>query len=217
MNTVEHILQYILSIDIYLFAFVAKYGVWTYVALFMIIFCETGLVITPFLPGDSLLFAAGSIAANNNQPLSIQLLFFLLTFASILGNKLNYFIGRTIGPRIFTSKRTWLLNRQHLEEAHVFYEKHGGRTIILARYIPIIRTFAPFVAGVAYMSIRRFTIYNIFSAILWIGSLLGAGYFLGRLPFVQENFSIVVYGIIAITLIPPTFAFVYRKAFIYKE
>jgi len=129
---------------------------------------------------------------------------------------LNYFIGRSLGPRVFTSERTWLLNKKYLEEAHRFYEKHGGKTIILARYIPIVRTFAPFVAGVAYMGLRRFTIYNILSAILWIGSLLGAGYFLGKLPFVQENFSIVVYGIIAITLLPPTFAFIYRKAFIYK-
>lgn len=217
MNTIEHILQYILSIDSYLLTFVTNYGTWAYVALFLIIFCETGLVITPFLPGDSLLFAAGSIAANNNQPLNIQLLFFLLTIASIFGNKLNYFIGKRIGPRIFKQERTWLLNKKYLEEAHQFYEKHGGKTIILARFIPIIRTFAPFVAGVAYMSLRRFTLYNIISAILWIGSLLGAGFFLGKLPFVQENFSIVVYGIIIVTLLPPTFAFLYRKVFIYKE
>jgi membrane-associated protein len=213
MDTFQHLLQYVLHIDTYLIAFVSTYGLLTYIALFAIIFCETGLIITPFLPGDSLLFAAGSIAANASHALSIQVLFVILTLASILGNKLNYLIGRAIGPRIFSVNRSWLLNKKHLEEAHQFYEKHGGKTIILARYLPIIRTFAPFVAGVGYMSMRKFTFYNIVSAILWIGSLLGAGYFFGALPFIKENFSIVVYGIIALSLLPPILAFVYRKAF----
>src|SRR6266568_2229865 len=173
------LLQYILHIDTYLFSFVSTYGVWTYVLLFAIIFCETGLVVTPFLPGDSLLFAAGSIAANASPALNIQMLFLLLLLASILGNKLNYLIGRAVGPKVFLAKHSWLLNKKHLAEAHRFYEKHGGKTIILARFIPIIRTFAPFVAGIGYMSLRQFSFYNILSAFLWIGSLLGSGYFFG--------------------------------------
>jgi len=205
------LLQYILHIDQYLIAFVSNYGALTYIALFLVIFCETGLVVTPFLPGDSLLFAAGSIAANTNDALNINLLMVLLILASILGNKLNYLIGRYIGPRIFAAKSSWLFNKNHLIEAHQFYEKHGGKTIILARFIPIIRTFAPFVAGVGYMSLRQFSFYNLLSAFLWIGSLVGAGYFFGSLPIIRDNFSIVVYGIVVLSLLPPALAFIYRR------
>lgn len=212
MDTIQYLLQYILHIDTYLISFVSNYGALTYAVLFAIIFCETGLVVTPFLPGDSLLFAAGSIAANTSNALSIQLLFILLILASILGNKTNYLIGRALGPKVFSAKDSWLLNKKHLVEAHQFYERHGGKTIILARFIPIIRTFAPFVAGVGYMSLREFSLYNIASAILWIGSLLGAGYFFGSLPIVRDNFSMVVYGIIAISLLPPVCAFLYKKS-----
>lgn len=209
----QNLIQYILHIDIYLMNFVAAYGIWTYAVLFAIIFCETGLVVTPFLPGDSLLFAAGSIAANPSSSLSIQTLFAFLLIASILGNKLNYLIGRFIGPKIFQSKKTWIFNKKHLLEAHAFYEKHGGKTIILARFIPIIRTFAPFVAGIGYMKVRTFTFYNIVSAILWIGVLLGGGYFFGKMPFIQQHFTLVIYGIIGISLLPTIFAlFVRRKA-----
>ena len=211
MDTLQFLLQYILHIDTYLIAFVSHYGVLTYALLFAIIFCETGFIITPFLPGDSLLFAAGSIAANNSHALNIQILFVLLTLASILGNKTNYMIGRALGPKVFSAKTSWLLNKKHLQEAHQFYEKHGGKTLILARYIPIIRTFAPFVAGVGYMGLKEFSLYNIISAILWIGSLLGAGYLFGTLPIIRDNFSIVVYGIIAISLLPPLLVFIYRK------
>lgn len=211
MDIIQQLLQYILHIDTYLLSFVSNYGFWAYVALFAIIFCETGLIVFPFLPGDSLLFAAGSIAAHANGGLNIELLFILLTIASIFGNKLNYLIGRFIGPKIFQAKRSWLLNPKHLEEAHQFYEKHGGKTIILARFLPIIRTFAPFVAGAGYMSMKQFSFYNIISAIIWIGSLLSAGYFLGSLPFVQKNFSLVVYGIIGFSLLPPFITFLYQK------
>jgi len=212
MDTIQFLLQYILHIDTYLIAFVSQYGVLTYALLFAIIFCETGLVITPFLPGDSLLFAAGSLAATPNHPLNIQLLFLLLTFASILGNKTNYFIGRAVGPKVFSAKNSFLLNKKHLDQAHRFYEKHGGKTIILARYIPIIRTFAPFVAGVGYMGIKQFSLYNIASAVLWIASLLYAGYYFGSLPIIRDNFSMVIYGIIAISLLPPVFAFIYHQS-----
>lgn len=219
METIQYLLQYILHIDTYLISFVSHYGIWTYVVLFLIIFCETGLVVTPFLPGDSLLFAAGSIAAQASGALSVEVLMLLLIIASILGNKVNYLIGRTIGPRIFSaavkphSLQSWLLNRKHLEEAHQFYEKHGGKTIILARFIPIIRTFAPFVAGIGYMSLKQFSFYNIVSAVIWIVSLVGAGYFFGSLPFIKDNFSLVVYGIILLSILPPLVAFLYKKLF----
>lgn len=215
MESIHHIFYYILHIDDYLLTLVSNYGIWAYVTLFAIIFCETGLVVFPFLPGDSLLFAAGSIAATVNQPLNIQLLFLLFILASILGNKLNYFIGRMIGPRIFQANQSWLLNKKHLEEAHQFYEKHGGKTIILARFIPIIRTFAPFVAGVGYMGLSEFSFYNIASAFLWVGSLLFSGYYFGKLPFIKNHFSLVIYGIIVLSLLPPTIMFIYRHLAIY--
>ncbi len=206
METIHQLFQYIIHIDVYLNAFVTTYGAWTYAALFAIIFCETGLVVFPFLPGDSLLFTAGSIAAYSENDLSIQALFVLLCLAAILGNKLNYTIGRAVGPRVFTAKDSWLLNKKHLTESRIFYEKHGGKTIILARFLPIIRSFAPFVAGIGAMSLRTFSLYNVISAILWTGSLLGAGYFFGSLPIIKNNFSIVIYAIIGISLLPALFA-----------
>jgi membrane-associated protein len=211
MQSMQSLLNYMLHIDNYLLTYVSTYGTWAYLALFAIIFCETGLVVTPFLPGDSLLFAAGSIAAQASTPLNILPLFFSLLLASILGNQLNYFIGRAIGPRVFSASRSWFFNKKHLEKTHRFYEKHGGKTIILARFIPIIRTFAPFVAGVGYMSSQQFSLYNIASAILWIGSLLGCGYCFGSLPLIKENFSLVIYGIIILSVLPPVTAFFYRR------
>lgn len=211
MDILNQLLQYVLHIDTYLLAFVADYGIWAYAILFAIIFCETGLVVTPFLPGDSLLFAAGSIAANSQNNFNIQFLFIVLLIASILGNKVNYLLGKIVGPRIF-SINSRFLNQEHLTKAHSFYEKHGGKTLIIARFLPIIRTFAPFIAGVSYMSLSRFTFYNLISAFLWIGSLLFAGYYFGSLPFIQENFTLVVYGIVALSLLPPAIAFFLRKA-----
>lgn len=211
METIVHLFQYVTHIDVYLMAFVSEYGTYAYIALFLIIFCETGLVVTPFLPGDSLLFATGSIAAQPESGMNIALLFLLLCAASILGNKLNYLIGRFIGPRIFTAKESWLFNKHYLQSAHQFYERHGGKTIIFARFLPIIRTFAPFVAGVGAMSISRFAFYNVISAIIWIGSLLFAGYFFGSLPFIKQNFTLVIYGIILISLLPAATAVISRK------
>jgi membrane-associated protein len=210
MQTLMAFIHFILHIDSYLVSFVATYGVWTYAVLFAIIFCETGLVVTPFLPGDSLLFAAGSIAAHPESGLNIQLLFVLLLLASILGNKTNYLIGRTLGTKLFAKDR-WFLNKKHLESTHAFYEKHGGKAIIFGRFLPIIRTFVPFVAGIGYMDLRLFSLYNIASALLWIGSLLGAGYFLGTIPVVQQNFTIVIYSIIIISLLPPFVAVLRHK------
>jgi membrane-associated protein len=211
METFSQLFQYIIHIDTYLVAFVANFGIWAYAALFAIIFCETGLVVTPFLPGDSLLFAAGSIAALPDSGLSISFLFILLSIASILGNKLNYTIGRMLGPRVFKAKDSWLLNQRYLTEAHDFYEKHGGKTIIFARFLPIIRTFVPFVAGIGAMSLSSFSFYNVISGLLWIGSLLGAGYCFGSLPVIKNNFSMVIYAIIAISMLPAVMAVIMRK------
>ncbi|KTD24755.1 DedA family protein [Legionella lansingensis] len=211
MEQLHLICNTILHLDSYLFSFVSQYGAWTYLVLFLIIFCETGLVILPFLPGDSLLFASGSIAAQSSASLDIVLLFTLLVIASIIGNQLNYFFGRVIGPQVFTSDKSRFLNKKYLMKTHHFYEKHGGKTIIFARFIPIIRTFAPFIAGIGYMKRSHFFLYNIASATLWIGSLLFLGYFVGGLPFIKNNFTLVIYGIIVLSLLPPILTFLYRK------
>ena len=202
MNSLHYLLDYILHIDLYLNAFVSTYGFWTYLALFAIIFCETGLIVTPFLPGDSLIFAAGSIAAQPDNSLNSIWLFLLLVTASILGNQINFIVGSFLGPKVFNAKDSWLLNKKHLEQARQFYNQHGGKTIVFARFIPIIRTFAPFIAGIGKMSSTHFTLYNIFSAILWVGGLIGLGYFLGSLPIVKEHFTLVIYGIIGVSLLP---------------
>lgn len=207
METLQSLLHVVLHLDVYLINWVNHYGALTYVFLFLIIFCETGLVILPFLPGDSLLFAAGSIAAQSGENFSISILFVLLTLASILGNKVNYLIGRTWGIPLFHNRYYQLINLKHLEMTHAFYEKHGGKTIILARFAPIVRTFAPFVAGIGKMSITHFSFFNALSAIMWIGSLLFSGYFFGNIPFVKENFTLVIYAIILISLIPAAFAY----------
>lgn len=203
--------DYIIHVDVYLNAIVSTYGFWTYFILFAVIFCETGLIVTPFLPGDSLLFAAGSIAAQPGNPLNISLLFLLLFVASVLGNQINFLVGRLLGPRIFSTDKSWLLNKKHLQETHAFYEKHGGKTIVFARFLPIIRTFAPFVAGIGTMRVVHFSLYNLISALIWIASLLSLGYFLGSIPIVKENFSVVIYGIIFISILPPIVTLLGRK------
>ncbi|STY28597.1 transmembrane protein DedA family protein [Legionella wadsworthii] len=201
----------LIHIDVYLNTIVSTYGFWTYLLLFAVVFCETGLVITPFLPGDSLLFAAGSIAAQPGNPLQISFLFLLLFLASVLGNQINFLIGRLLGPRIFATDKSWLLNKKHLQDTHQFYEKHGGKTIIFARFLPIIRTFAPFVAGIGTMRVVHFSLYNVLSALIWIFSLLSLGYFLGSIPLVKENFALVIYGIIFLSLLPPIITLFHRK------
>lgn len=211
MFHINQLIDSILHIDVYLNAFVSTYGFWTYLALFAVIFCETGLVVTPILPGDSLLFTAGSIAAQPGNPLHLIILFAVLFIASILGNQTNFAIGRILGPRIFTSKHSWMLNKEYLQKTHDFYEKHGGKTLIFARFLPIIRTFAPFVAGIGTMAVLPFTLYNIIGALLWIGGLLSLGYFLGSIPIVKANFVLVIYGIIFISLVPPVLTFLFRK------
>lgn len=211
MSFLHQLIDTILHIDIYLNSFVAVHGLWTYLVLFAVIFCETGLIITPILPGDSLLFAAGSIAAQAGNPLNIFILFILLFLASILGNQVNYIVGRFLGPQLFNSKRSWLLNKDHLQDTHNFYKKHGSKTLILARFIPIIRTFAPFVAGIGKMGFVKFTVVNLLSALLWIGSLLSLGYFLGSLPLIKANFAMVIYAIVIISIAPSVYAFLVNR------
>lgn len=190
-----------LHLDVHLDDFVVRYGVWVYALLFAIIFAETGLVVTPFLPGDSLLFAAGAIAARGN--LNVGFLFLLLAGAAILGNTVNYSVGHFVGPRVFRSDETHpLLNRQHLDRAHAFFDKYGGMAVVLTRFVPIIRTFVPFVAGAGAMRYSAFALFNVFGGALWVGVCLGAGYAFGNVPVVKNNFSLVAIGIVAVSMIP---------------
>lgn len=201
-NTQFSLIDLLLHIDKYLETIISNYGIWTYAILFVVIFCETGLVITPFLPGDSLLFAAGTFAAKGW--LNPHLLFLIITIAAILGDTVNYWIGHFIGPKVFTEKVRFL-KKEYLDRTHAFYEKHGGKTIILARFIPIIRTFAPFVAGVGAMTYSKFIIYNIVGAIAWAAIFIYAGYFFGSIQFISDNFSLVVVAIILISVVPIIF------------
>jgi len=180
-------------------------GGWLYVILFAVVFCETGLIVTPFLPGDSLLFAVGALVALPETGLSLPLMFVLLTVAAILGDAVNYRVGRMIGPSIFRSEKSWLFNKDHLLKAQRFYEKHGGKAIFLARFVPIVRTFAPFVAGAGKMNYFRFWMFNVSGAIIWVGMFLVAGYLFGNLPIVKKYFSLVMLGIIFVSVLPIAF------------
>lgn len=188
-----------LHLDRHLGEFAQEHGVWTYGFLFAIVFLETGVVVTPFLPGDSLLFACGALAATG--ALNPWALFGLLTAAAILGDTVNYSIGKAVGPRAFTGKIRFL-KREHLDRTHAFYERHGGKAIFLARFVPIIRTFAPFVAGIGTMSYPRFIAYNVAGAVAWVGGCLAAGYAFGNIPIVKNNFSIVILAIVALSMLP---------------
>jgi membrane-associated protein len=201
----EALIDLFLHFDKQLAEFVQAYGVWVYALLFLIIFAETGLVVTPFLPGDSLLFAAGALAATG--AFNIWLLLPLLTVAAIIGDAVNYAAGDAIGPRVFTSvdRTSWLqrmLNRDHLVQAHTFFEKYGGKAIVLGRFVPIVRTFVPFVAGAGTMTYGSFAFYNVSGAILWVGICMLGGYAFGNVPVVRDNFTIVALGIIAVSLLP---------------
>jgi membrane-associated protein len=196
------LIDFILHVDIHLNQLVTSFGMWTYVILFAIIFCETGLVVTPLLPGDSLLFATGAIAAIADSPLDIHLLAFLLIIAAILGDATNYAIGSRLGPKIFNSESSWLLNRKHLIHTQKFYEKFGGKTIIFARFMPIVRTFAPFVAGIGSMNYSRFAAFNVVGAVAWVTLFLYAGYGMGNLPAVKTNFHVIIFAIIFLSILP---------------
>jgi len=194
-----------LHVDQHLSEFATSYGVWIYALLFLIIFLETGVVVTPFLPGDSLLFAVGALAAAG--VIDVVGILSLLTAAAIIGDNTNYFIGRAVGPRVFTEHSKWL-KREHLLRTQRFYEVHGGKTVIMARFVPIVRTFAPFLAGVAGMSYRRFLSYNLAGGCLWIGLLVYAGYLFGNIPWVKDNLSLIVVAIVVVSLIPAITTFV---------
>jgi len=200
MELVSGFIDIVLHLDRHLQWLVANYGPWIYAILFAIIFCETGLVITPFLPGDSLLFVAGAVAAGGGM--DVHLLFAVLVTASFTGDNTNYWIGRYAGPRLFRSEGSLLLNPAHLARTHRFYERHGGKTVLIARFVPIVRTFAPFVAGMGRMAYPRFVAYAFGGAVLWIGSLAYAGYFFGNLPVVRENLSLVIIGIVVLSIMP---------------
>jgi len=201
MQLIQLLLDLFLNLDEHLGTAIAQFGVWTYLLLFLVIFMETGLVVTPFLPGDSLLFAAGALAALDNSPINVVVLFVVLAVAAVLGDTANYWIGHTVGPRVFREDVRFL-KREYLDRTHAFYEKHGGKTIFLARFVPIIRTFAPFVAGVGQMSYGHFISYNIFGGIVWTALFIFAGYFFGNIPWVKDNFSIVILAIVLISLAP---------------
>jgi membrane-associated protein len=211
MDLIHQFFNFILHIDQHMVTFVSLYGTWVYAILFLIIFCETGLIVIAFLPGDSLIFATGAIASTAMDALNIHLLFITLVTASVLGNGVNYLIGKFIGPKIFRSSNSLLFNKKHLMNAHRFYEQYGGKTIIIARFIPILRTFAPFVAGIGYMQYRQFFIYNLIGALLWIGTLLYVGYLFGNLPFIKAHFSTVVLAVIAVSLLPPVLEVLRRR------
>lgn len=194
------IIEILLHIDVYLENLFTQFGKWIFLILFIVVFSETGFVVTPFLPGDSLLFAVGALSSRNFIcPWSS---FFILSSAAVLGNTLNYHIGRYIGPKVFYKENSKIFNKKHLQSTAEFYEKYGAATIIIARFLPIVRTFAPFVAGIGRMKYHKFQLYNILSSILWNGSLIGTGYFFGNLPFVKENFSIFIIGIIIVSILP---------------
>jgi membrane-associated protein len=211
----ESIIDVFLHLDTHLTEFVAAYGRWVYALLFLIIFAETGLVVTPILPGDSLLFAAGALAATG--ALDIRLLLVLLIVAAVLGDAVNYAIGNATGPRIFRSidRDSWwqrLLNREHLARAHEFFEKYGGKAIVLGRFVPIVRTFVPFVAGAGTMTYSAFAVFNVTGAIIWVGICTLGGFAFGNVPIVRQNFSLVAIGIVAVSLIPIVIEYLKRGA-----
>ncbi len=204
-DLIKKLVDFILHIDRHLAEIIADYGTWTYAILFLIIFAETGFVVTPFLPGDSLLFAAGTFCAQPATGLNVHLTALLLFVAAVIGDTLNYWIGAKIGPAVFKREDSMFLRKKHLERAHAFFEKYGGRAIILARFVPIVRTFVPFVAGVGSMTYKRFIAYNIIGGFLWIYAFTYLGFAFGNLPVVQKNFKLVILAIIVISVLPMVF------------
>lgn len=211
---IDFILHFILHIDQHLLEFVGTYGWWVYGILFAIVFAETGIVVTPFLPGDSLLFATGALCAAGalNAPTAAA----VLILAAFAGDSVNYSIGRFVGPRVFSASDESgllhrLLNRQYLEQAHAFFERYGGKAVVLGRFVPIVRTFVPFVAGAGQMTYRTFVFYNATGAIAWVGLCLGAGVLFGSIPFVKQNFSLVTIGIVVVSLLPVVFEYIAHR------
>ncbi|WP_413723340.1 DedA family protein [Sodalis sp. RH24] len=202
MEFIRFIIDFILHIDVHLAELVAQYGIWVYAILFLILFCETGLVVTPFLPGDSLLFVAGALAALPSSSLDVHLMALLMAAAAILGDAVNYTIGRLFGEKLFSNPHSRIFRRSYLDKTHQFYARHGGKTIILARFVPIVRTFAPFVAGMGHMSYRHFALFNITGGVIWVVLFTYAGYLFGDLPVVQENLKLLIVAIILLSILP---------------
>ena len=204
MEYLKKLLDVVLHLNIHLDGLVADYGAWVYAILFVIVFCETGLVVTPFLPGDSLLFAVGAIAGLPNASLNLLLAMLIILIAAILGDTVNYWVGKLAGRKL-VEKFPRLIKQKHIDKTHQFYERYGGKTIIIARFVPIVRTFAPFVAGVGAMTYSRFMLFNVAGALLWVGLITPAGYFFANMPVVKNNFSLVILGIIVVSILPAIF------------
>lgn len=213
MEYIHLLIDFILHIDVHLSSLIVNYGVWVYAILFLIIFCETGLVVTPFLPGDSLLFVAGTLAGIPQNNMNIHLLALLLIAAAILGDAVNYTVGRKLGERLFSNPNSKIFKQKYLEQTHAFYEKHGGKTIVLARFVPIVRTFAPFVAGMGKMSYRYFATYNVVGGSVWVLLFLYLGYLFGNIPIIQKNLYIVLIIVLVLSIVPIFIEFIkaYRK------
>jgi len=209
MDLIAQLIDIALHIDRHLLEFLHAYGLWVYALLFAIVFAETGLVVTPFLPGDSLLFAAGTLAAGSG--FEVQWLLMLLVAASFGGDNTNYWIGHHLGPRVFRRPDSWLLKREHLDRTHAFYERHGGKTVFLARFLPILRTFAPFVAGVGRMPYSRFLAFSLAGSVGWVGLFVSAGYFFGNIPVVRQNLTLVMLGIVVVSLLPGSIAWLRHR------
>ncbi len=207
MEFISYLIEFVLHIDKHLAVIVNDYQSWTYLILFLIVFCETGLVVTPFLPGDSLLFAAGAIAALDGNPLNLGTLITLLFIAAFVGDNINYMVGKFLGHKVYTHNFK-LIKREYLDKTHAFYEKHGGKTLVIARFMPIIRTFAPFVAGVGEMAYRRFLMFCVIGNLIWVNLFLVAGFYIGNRPLIKKNFSLVIFLIIFISLLPSIYAVV---------
>ena len=207
MELLSQFIDIVLHLDVHLNAWAAWMGIWLYVVVFVVVFCETGLVVTPFLPGDSLLFACGALAASEGSVINLFVLMPVIFAAAVLGDFCNYEIGKWLGPKVFSRETSWLLNKKHLEKAHAFYEKYGGKTIILARFIPVIRTFAPFVAGIGKMTYFHFASFNVIGALLWTVLFTLGGYLFADLPVVQNHFHYVVLAIIVLSCLPAVYEF----------
>lgn len=209
MDFIKYLIDLLIHLDVYLKVIIDQYGTLTYFILFMVIFAETGFVVTPFLPGDSLIFAAATFAAKG--AFNINYLFLLLSLAAILGDTINYWIGNYFGPRIANAEKIRFINKSHLEKTHRFFEKYGGKTIIIARFVPIVRTFAPFVAGIGSMTYKKFISYNIIGALLWVGLFSYGGYYFGNLSFVRNNFTFVIFAIIFLSILPPIVEYIRHR------
>jgi membrane-associated protein len=215
MEFIGFIIDFILHIDVHLAELVRDYGVWVYAILFVIIFCETGLVVTPFLPGDSLLFVAGALTALSANDLNIILLLAILISAAVLGDSVNFEIGKFFGVRLFRNPDSKIFKKKYLDQTHKFYEKHGGKTIILARFVPVVRTFAPFVGGMGRMSYKYFISYNVTGGIVWVSLFLLSGFFVGNIPWIQSNLKLLVVVIIFVSILPPVFEYWRNKRTVY--